>query len=103
MRLDGPSGRVVRLSGEGSGLRLDVPRWKDLTGLGPQAFLARRRLIISTAQRLTMLGLSLDIALQGRSLFRLGGDVRPTWLSRVLGLGSVYLPVSALLTAWRRQ
>lgn len=102
MRLDAPSGRVVRLSGYGAGLRLDVPRWKDLTGLGPRSFVARRRLIISTARRLTMLGLSLDISLKGRQLFRLGGDVEPSWLSRVLGLGSVYVPVSALLAAWRR-
>ena len=102
MRLDAPSGRVVRLSGEGAGLRLDVPRWKDLTGLGPQSFLARRRLIVSTARRLATLGLSLDIALKGQQLFRLGSDVRPTWLSRVLGLGSVYLPASALFAAVRR-
>ena len=102
LRLDGPSGGVVRLSGDGTGLRLDVPRWKDLTGLGPQSLLARRRIIISTARRLTMLGLSLDVAVQGRQLFRLGGNVRSSWLSRLLGLGPVYLPVSALLTAWRR-
>ena len=50
-----------------------------------------------------MLGLSLDVVLQGQQLLRLGGDVKPTWLSRVLGLGHVYLPVSALLTAWRKQ
>ncbi len=103
LRLAAPSGRVVRLSGDSTGLRLDVPRWNDLAGLGPQSFVARRRLIRSAAGQFAMLGLSLDVVLQGQQLLRLGGDVKPTWLSRVLRLGHVYLPVSALLTAWRKQ
>lgn len=93
---------MVRLLADGPRLRLNVPGWEDLKSLGPHSFVARRRVIILAARRLAMLGLSLNIELQGRQLLSLGRNVNPTLLSRVLGLGSVYIPVSALLTAWRK-
>jgi len=102
MHFDAPSGRTARLLADGSRLRFDVPGWEDLNSFGPRSLVARRRVIILAAQRLAMVGLSLNIELQGRQLLSLGRNVSPTFLSRVLGLGSVYLPVWALLTAWRK-
>lgn len=103
LRLNAPSGRTVRLFAEGPRLRLVVPNWQDLVVIGPQSLAGRRRVMVSAARRLALLGLSLDIVLQGRQLLSVGDKVKPTWLSRVLGLGSVHLPVSALLTVWRQS
>ena len=102
LHLDAPSGRAVRLLADGAGLRLNVPGWEDLKSLGPQSFVARRLAIILAARRLTVLGLSLNIEIRGRHLLSLGRNVNPTLLSRVLGLGSVYIPVSAFFAALRK-
>lgn len=82
-------------------MRLDVPSWKELTVLGPRSLFGRRRVIISAARRLALHGLSLSIEVQGRRFLSLGDDVKPTLLSRALGLGPVYLSVSALFNAGR--
>jgi hypothetical protein len=101
LHLDAPSGRMVRLSSDGSKLRLDVPGWEEVSGIGPRSFFGRRRVIISAARRLAMHGVSLDIELQGRWFLSLGDEVKPSMLSRALGLGPVNLSVTALFYAWR--
>lgn len=99
LRFDAPSGRSVQLRADGRSLVLDVPGWPELRALAPRTLSSRRKAIVASARQLVPLGIALNVNLRGRRLCSFGAGVRPTLLSRALGLGPVNLRLSALVCA----
>lgn len=103
LRLDGPSNSHVTLSGEGSLLRLGVPGWANLHGLGPRSLGAQRRALVNVTGMLNTLSLTLDVNIDGKRAFGLGKGVKTTLLARVVGLTSADLRFSHVVKLLRTR
>ena len=101
--LDGPSGRRVMLTATGSELHLAVPGWTELHQLGPRSLLSQRSALAATLRALNKLRLTLDIDVDGQSAVRLGSAVKPSWLARMLGLGSTDIRFATVIKLLRSR
>jgi hypothetical protein len=99
--LDSPDGRTLNLAADGEHLRLTLSGWRDLRSL--LRFLPRRRRNLrALADAFASHGLTFSIESAGTSVFRLGKDTAPNWLSRLLGLSPARIPFSALRLLFQR-
>jgi hypothetical protein len=87
-RLVAPTGRHLKLRAEGDVLRLDIPAWDDLSTLTPTSFSATRRFVRSASSALLTTGLRFELSVDGKLAVAIGTGVRPSLVSRILGLGS---------------
>ena len=102
LRLYTPSGQSLNLVADGRNLRLDVPRWVDAWGMLPRSLSGRKRAMRFVAHTLATHGLTLSLDSRSKSVLRLGHNIAPSWLARLLGLAPAYIPVSALRLLFRR-
>lgn len=102
-RLDGPSSSRAILSAHGSLLRLAVPDWADLHGLGPRSIRAQRRALVTATGVLKRMSLTLDVNVDGQRIFGLGEGVRTTLLARLVGLTSADLRISNVVELIRSR
>ena len=102
LRIDGPTGRSLALRAEGDTLRLELPGWPEARTMMPRSFASRSRAVGHLGRVLSAYGLTLSLESAGRPVLRLGQGVRPTWLARLLGLGSAHIPLSAITFILRR-
>lgn len=88
LRLVAPTGRHLNLRAEGDVLRLDISGWDDLSGVTPTSFSSTRRFVRAASSTLLTTGLRFELSVDGKSAVAIGTDVRPSLISRLLGLGS---------------
>ncbi|MDJ0812766.1 MAG: hypothetical protein QNJ23_03500 [Woeseiaceae bacterium] len=100
--LDTPGGRSLNLVAEGDTLRLELPGWSDSRSLLPRSLRGRARAVRFVADQLATHELALSLETDGRPVVRLGHDTPPSWLARLLGLGSINLRLSALRLLFSR-
>jgi hypothetical protein len=102
LRLDPPAGRPLELLAQGATLVLRVPGREELRELvAPLGGAGRWRPVVRLAGRtLCGAGLALRLELAGETVLSLGAEIRPSWLARVLRLGPVRTPWTALPTLW---
>ena len=103
LQLEGPTGHVLRLQAEGSRLRLAVPAWAGLHGLGPRSLLSQRRGLAAATRSLQRLRLTLDIDVDGHRVLALGAGVKSSLLSRLLRLGSTDIGFSTVVNFLRSR
>ena len=103
LHLEDPTGHLLRLKAEGSRLRLAVPAWAGLHGLGPRSLLGQRRRLAAATRSLQRLRLTLDIDVAGHRVFALGAGVKSSLLARLLGLGSTDIGFSTVVNFLRSR
>jgi len=103
LHLESPTGHPVRLKADGSRLRLAVPAWAELSGLGPRSLLMQRRRLVVAIRSLQRLRLTLDIDVDGHTAFALGTGVKTSLLARLLGLRSTDIGVSTVVNFLRSR
>ena len=103
LRIDTPSGRSLNLVADGEMLRLELPGWGDARNILPRSLRGRIRAVRTVAGLLATHGLTLRLDSGGECVVRLGHNAAASWLARLVGLGPVNLPVSALPLLFRRQ
>ena len=103
LRLDTPGGASLELEAHGGQLRMDLPGWREARELMPQSFRHRRRSLRLLAALLASHGLTLSIESAGKTFFRLGHNVVPTFLGRLLGLAPAHVSLSAFGLLFRRS
>ncbi len=91
-----PGGRPLSLVADGETLRLELPGWGDARTALPRSFRRRAQAARFLSEQLAKLGLTLYLEAPGRTSIAVGYNARPTWLARLLGLGAVHLPLSAV-------
>lgn len=96
VRIDTPGGRALNLVADGEKLRLTVPNMQSAREISPRSFRTSRRAVRSLACALATHGLALRLEADGTPLLWLGHNVAPNWLARLLRLGPVNVPVSAI-------
>ena len=102
LRLDAPTGRSLELMADSNTLRLDLPGWPEARAMIPRSFGTRARTVRQLATVLTSYGLTLSLESAGKPVFRLGCNVRPSWLARLAGLAPARIPLSAIRMLFRR-
>ena len=102
LRLDTPGGRSLDLVANGAALHLAVPDLQEARTIMPRSFRDRRRALRFVARLLATHGLTLSLEAGGRPVLRVGHDITPSWLARLLGLAPAYVPVSAIGLLFRR-
>ncbi len=103
LSLQGPYGNAVTLTADGSQLLFATPGWESLHGLGPQSLAAKRRALATAAVALNKHRLSLDVSVDGHRAFGIGAGVKTTLLARFLGLASIDLRFSNVLSLLRSR
>lgn len=103
MRLESPAGRAVDLVADGSRLTLNVPGRAELLALTPRSMRARSRMIRSMARILSTSGLVFSLEFDGKPVFQLGRDIRPSLLARLLGLAPARITLASIRLIFRRQ
>lgn len=102
LRLDTPAGRSLELVAEGDSLRMEVPGWHAARELMPRSLRRRRRSLRLLAKLFDVHGLTLTLMTSGKPILRLGHDVSPSLLSRLLGLAPARISLTALGLLLRR-
>ena len=96
LRVDTPAGQSLDLVADGETLRLELPGWSDVLTVLPNSFRGRTGAARAFADLLAIHGLTLILEAGGRPVVRLGHNVRPSWLARLLGIGANDLRFSNL-------
>ncbi|MBT8065713.1 MAG: hypothetical protein KJO09_00620 [Gammaproteobacteria bacterium] len=101
LTLGTPAGRDLNLTADGEHIRLKLSGWRDareLVSTLPQ----RRRNLRRLAKLLTTHGLTFSLESYGRPVFKLGSNISPNWLARLLGFAPAHIPFSAVRLLYRR-
>ena len=102
LRIDTPDGRSLSLAAGGETLRLEAPGRPELWAL-LRSPLGRRECLRVLANMFATHGLTLSLESRGKPILRLGHNVAPSWLARILGFSPAYIPVSAIGVLVRRK
>ena len=103
VRVDTPAGRSLEAVADGDNIRLELPGWRTAREFMPRSFRGRRRALHLFANLFATHGLTFTLESGGKPMLRLGHDVPPSWLARLLGLAPAYVPVSAIGVLFRRS
>lgn len=103
LRLDSPDGRALQLLADGDTLRVDLPGRDAARSLMPRSFRRGRMALRALDSTLSRYSLTLSVESSGESLMRLGRNVKPSWLARLLGLAPAHIPFSAVRFFLRRR
>ena len=102
LRLDTPGGRSLDLVAKGDSLSMGVSGWREVRELMSRSFQRRRRSLRLLAKVFDVHGLTFTLESSGRPVLRLGHNVPPGLLSRLLGLAPAHLSLAAFGLLIRR-
>ena len=101
LRLDMPGGEALDLVAEGARLTIDLQGLTRLGAFIPGSWRARRRSLRFAANALSTCGLTFSLESAGEPILQFGSNTRPSWIARLMRLGPVNLPFSAIFRLFR--
>lgn len=96
LRLDMPGGQALDLVAEGARLRVDLRGLAETGAMMQGSWRDRVRSLRLASTTLSIYGLTLSLESAGKAVVRFGGNTKPSWIARLMRLGPVHLPLSAI-------